>query len=84
MGAGSNPAVWFVAVTLVLTLARYWLDTKKEVPMKNKTTGRKTKSQTKSTVKRVLLAGCETIWGIAANLTVGLATLSIHAKGAPK
>lgn len=78
MGVGSNPAVWVVAVTGILSLVRYWLDTQKEVSMKTENKVRKTCCQMKSNVKRVLLASFETMWVIAAGLTAGLATPSIY------
>jgi len=76
MGVGSNPAFWFVAVTIILIGIRFILDLM-EVPMK-------TKSQSKTKLRATTAACLETFWVIAANMTVGLVTLSIHQKAAPK
>ena len=76
MGVGSNPAFWFVAVTIILIGLRFILDLK-EVPMSIQKNGRET-SQLKTTLRKLSVASLETIWVIAANFSVGLATLSIH------
>jgi hypothetical protein len=82
MGAGSNAAVLFVVVSLILVLFRFWMKAQVEVPMENTIVCRKAKPKTKSTVKRVLQSFYETSWEFAINFAVGLVTLSIHAKGA--
>lgn len=82
MGVGSNPAFWFVAVTLILIVFRYFLDSK-EVSMNTKNIGRKA-SQLKTSLRSLLAASLETIWAIATNMTVGLVTLSIHQEAAPQ
>ncbi|PHR19261.1 MAG: hypothetical protein COA37_17680 [Hoeflea sp.] len=76
MGVGSNPAFWFVAVTIILIVFRYLLDLK-EVPMNTKCIGRKT-NQLKTSLRNALVAALETIWVVAANITVGLVALTIH------
>jgi len=71
MGVGSNPTFWFVAVTTILIVVRYLLDSK-EVTMSKNT------DQLKTNRRNFAVASLETIWVIATNITVGLVTLSIH------
>ena len=74
MGVGSNPAAWFVVVAFFLILARYWLDLRKETPMKT------TRTQVKPCLKSALTAFAETSWAIMTNIAAWIVTLPIHAK----
>lgn len=84
MGAGSNPAVWFVAVAFLLMWIRFWIDRKKEDKM-TETGVRKITTRRKAPMKRnrtrTVIALIETIWAIATNWAAALVTLPIHAKG---
>jgi len=60
MGVGSDPAFWFVAVTIILIVVRYFLD-KKEVPMNTKNNGHMA-NQWKTTLRKICIASLETIW----------------------
>ncbi len=86
MGAGSNPAVRFVAVAFLLTLIRFWVGAKKEDSM-TKTRVSKVGTCRKAPAKRkrtgIVIALIETIWAISTNWAAALVTLPIHAKGAP-
>lgn len=86
MGAGSNPAVWFVGVTLVLTLVRCWIGRKNEGHMtKTRACEVTTRRQAPAKRKRtgIVVALIETIWVISTNCAAALVTLPIHAKSAP-
>jgi hypothetical protein len=86
MGAGSNPAVWFVAVAFLLTLIRLWVSRKEEGSMTETracevTTRREAPAKRKPT--GIIVALIETIWAISISWAAALVTLPIHAKGAP-
>jgi hypothetical protein len=86
MGAGSNPAVWFVGVAFLLTLIRSWISSKKEGNMA-KTRACELRTRHNTPAKRkptgIVVALLETIWAISTNWAAALVTLPIHAKGAP-
>jgi hypothetical protein len=84
MGAGSNPAIWFVAVAFLLVWIRFWVDREKEAAM-TETRACKFATRRKAPMKRkrtrIAIALFETIWAITANWAAALVTLPIHAKG---
>lgn len=85
MGVGANPTAWFVVLASLLTLARVWLETRKEARMK--TTKSRRKAQVKSSFKYLKLisaAFVETTWAIMTSFAAGFVTHSIYAKGAPR
>jgi hypothetical protein len=86
MGAGSNPAVWFVGVAFLLMLVRFWIGQQRENSM-TKTRACEAATSQKAPAKRkrteVVVALIETIWAISTNWAAALVTLPIHAKGAP-
>jgi len=85
MGVGANPTTWFVVLASILTLARWWLETRKEARMK--TTKSRRKAQVKSSfklLKSVSIAFVSTFWAITASFVAGFVTPSIYAKGAPR
>ena len=69
IGVGSNPTVWFAAGTIILVIVRYFLD-RKEDPMKA--------NKSKAVLMKAMKSSIETFWALAANITVGLVTISIH------
>ncbi len=84
MGVGVNPTAWFVVLASLLTLARMWLETRKEARMK--ATKSRRKAQVKSSfkyLKSVSIAFVETAWAIMTSFAAGFVTHSIYAKGAP-
>ena len=86
-GAGSNPAVWFVAVASALVAIQFWIVKRKEAYMTDTNAYRKTgrrKAQVKSKAAKFTDAVATTIWAIATNWAAGLVTLPLHAKGAPQ
>jgi hypothetical protein len=84
MGAGSNPAVWFVAVAFLLTLIRSWVSKKEEDNM-TKTRACEVAACRKAPAKRkptrIVVALIETVWAISTSWAAALVTLPIHAEG---
>jgi hypothetical protein len=83
MGVGSNPAVWFVAITFLLAVVRFWIDGKEQDMIKTRDSKKVTrrKAPAKRNRKKIVAALFETMWAIATNWTTALVTLSIHEKG---
>jgi hypothetical protein len=85
-GAGSSPAIWFVAVASTLITIRFWIAKRKERQMTNTNACRKTghcKVQVKSNAATFMGAVATTTLAIATDWTAGLVTHPLHAKGAP-
>lgn len=85
MGVGANPTALFVVIASLLTLGRWWLESRKEAHMI--ATKSRRKAQAKSSfnyLKSVSIAFVETVWAIMASFAAGFVTHSIYAKGAPR